>query len=96
MTKKKWRVTVTVNNSGLDFDDDVTSVILETDASVEQHTIAVALDRADKVLRIENSVGECSYDYYGWNCKTLMDEVCHLNEGWTWHESKPDIEFTIG
>lgn len=96
MTKKKWRVKVTVNNSGLDFGDDVSSVILETDASVEQHTIAVALDRADKILRIENSIGECLYDLYGWNCATLMDKVCLLNEGWAWHESKPDIEFTIG
>lgn len=98
MTKKKWRVQVTVNNSGLDFGDDVSSVILETDASVEQHTIAVALDRADKVLRIENSAGECSYDLYGWNCATLMDKVCLLyyKEGWTWYATKPDIEFTIG
>ena len=96
MTRKNWRVQVTVNNSGLDFGDDVSSVILETDASVEQHTIAVALDRADKILRIENSAGEFSYDLYGWNCATLMDKVCLLNEGWAWYATNPDIEFTIG
>lgn len=96
MTKKKWLVKVTVNNSGLDFEDDVSTVILETDDSVTHQDVAKALDRADKVLRIENRVGECSYDLYGWNCATLMDKVCLLNEGWIWYATNPDIEFTIG
>ena len=93
--KKEWLVKVTVNNCGLDFEDDVSSVILETDASVEQHTIAVALDRADHLLRKEDEEGECEYNELGWNCGALMDKVCEIT-GWEWYSQNPDIEFTIG
>lgn len=93
--KKNWLVKVTVNNSGLDFEDDVTSVYLVTDASVTHQDVAKALDRADKLLRKENKEGWCSYDMYGWNCTTLLEKVCEKTD-WTWFVLRPDVEFTIG
>ena len=96
MTKKNWLVKVTVNNCGLNFEDDVTSVYLVTDASVTHQDVAKALDRADKLLRKEDKEGWCEYDKEGWNCATLMDKVCLLNEDWIWYATNPDIEFNIG
>ena len=74
--KKNWLVKVTVNNSGFDFSDDVTSVYLVTDASVTHQDVAKALDRADKLLRKEDEDGGCIYDNIGCNYSSLMVEVC--------------------
>lgn len=92
--KKEWLIQVTVNNCGLDFDDDVSSVYLETDAEVPRDDIIKALTSADNCLREEDEDGECEYNDLGWNCSTLMDKVCSQT-GWSWYATNPSITFTI-
>lgn len=96
MAKKDVIVKVTVNNSGLDFGDDVNFVFLTVSA---EETICQVRDLIGKVnieLKEENENGECSYDLYGWNVTTLMDEVCDkANAGWSWRFLSPEIGIKI-
>ena len=93
--KKDWLVQVTVNNAGLDFDDDVSLVLVTVDASLSRAEVLKKIASVDKKLRKEDKDGECLYNEYGWNSSVLMDEVCE-KYGWSWESLNPDIEFTIG
>ena len=93
--KKDWLVKVTVNNCGLNFEDDVTLVLLTTGAEVEKaYIIQNALAETDKRLQEVDSDGMCKYDEYGWNACVLLDEVCEKH-GWTWNSLNPQVDFVI-
>lgn len=94
MAKKDVLVKVTVNNSGLDFSDDVDFVLVDVPAEVKVYQVQNAIEKADQELRKEDDDGECQYNYDGWNTCTLMDEVCK-NRDWTWSFLNPEISFTI-
>lgn len=92
--KKDLLVKITVNNSGLEFEDDVSLVLLTVDADLNELEVMKKITDVDSILRYENEDGECLYNYYGWNASVLMDEVCE-KYGWSWESLNPDIEFTI-
>ena len=91
---KSYLVRVVVNNAGLDFEDDVTFVNIETkDATlgdVNRH-----LWMTDQKLREEDSEGNCGYDNFGWNADTLLDALCKTYD-YTWSKLSFDLEYIIG
>lgn len=92
---KNVLVKVTVNNSGLDFEDDVDLAFITCPIHVENYQVQNALVKADKQLREENEEGDCAYNEEGWNIKTLLDSVCKAHN-WTWSRLVPKVDFTIG
>lgn len=92
--KKDWLVKVTVNNSGLEFEDDVDIVRLTTDGSVTKFEIEKIFIDANKKLSEEDEDGECIYNDIGWNTTSLMDEICDSRD-WTWEFIAPEIDFVI-
>ena len=95
MAKKDVIVKVTVNNAGLDFEDDVDIVIVTVPAELKSYELAKVITKADKELRVEDDEGECLYYKEGWNMITLMNKICDEND-WSWRHLRPEIEFTIG
>jgi hypothetical protein len=93
--KRDWLVKVTVNNAGLDFDDDVDFVQLTTDGSVTKFELEEIFIQTDKLLRKEDENDECEYNDFGWNASTLLDKICD-SRGWTWEFVAPEIDFVIG
>ena len=92
--KKDWLVEITVNNAGLDFDDDVSLVLVTVDAELTRAEVLKKIAAIDKKLRKEDKSGECLYNEYGWNAGVLLDEACE-KYGWSWEYLNPDIAFTI-
>lgn len=92
--KKDWLVKVTVNNSGLEFEDDVDMVRLTTDGSLTKFEIEEVFIKTDKQLREEDEDCCCEYDELGWNVCSLMDEICK-DRDWTWEFVAPEIDFVI-
>ena len=93
--KRDWLIRISVNNCGLDFEDDESLALLTTDANIEMaYVVQNALSEADKRLREEDKDGCCEYDEYGWNASVLLDEVCEKH-GWTWSCLNPQVEFVI-
>ncbi len=92
--KKDLLVKITVNNSGLEFEDDVSLVLLTVDADLTESEVIKNIASVDRQLRKEDEDGECLYNEYGWNADVLLDEACE-KYGWTWESLNPQIEFTI-
>ena len=96
MAKKDVIVKVTVNNSGLDFGDDVDFVLLTVSAEETICQVRDLIGKVDNELKEENENGECGYDLYGWNVTTLMDEVCDkASNGWSWRFLYPEITVEV-
>ena len=96
MAKKDVIVKVTVNNSGLDFTDDVDFVLLTVSAESTIHQIRDVIENVNAELKKENEDYECGYDLEGWNVTTLMDHVCDkVSDGWSWRFLYPEINVEI-
>jgi len=96
MAKKGVIVKVTVNNSGLNFEDDVDFVILTVSAEQTAYQIRELIEKVNNELKEENEDGECGYDLNGWNVTTLMDEVCDkASDGWSWSFLYPEISVEV-
>ena len=96
MAKKDVIVRVTVNNSGLDFSDDVDFVLLTVSAEQTIYQVRELIEKVNNELKEENDNGECGYDLNGWNVTTLMDEVCDkASDGWSWRFLYPEINVEV-
>ena len=98
MAKKDVILKVTVDNSGLEFEDDVDFVLLTVPAELTISDVNKVVEAADALLAEEfdddDYPYECLYDERGHNVETLMDEVCRGND-WTWRKLQPEIEVEI-
>jgi len=92
--KRDWLVKITVDNSGLEFGDDVDFIRLTTDGTVTKFDIVNTFVKTDTHLRKEDEDGHCEYNDIGWNTSAFLDEVCR-DRDWTWEFVAPEIDFTI-
>ena len=96
MAKKDVIVKVTVNNSGLNFEDDVDFILLTVPAELKIYQVQNIIEKVNNELKEENEDGECGYDLNGWNVTTLMDEVCDkASDGWSWRFLYPEISVEV-
>lgn len=91
---KDYTIKVTVNNSGLNFEDDVTLVTVYVPEEEDIDSVIEKITEVDKKLHEEDDSGDCEYSRRGYNYTTLMEEL-ELIYNWKWQVVSQDINFTI-
>lgn len=95
---KDFITQITINNSGLNFEDDISLAVITVPDVISKDNIREILNKIDKEFHNEeddegNYIG-CHYAEHGYNSDTLLKEM-HVRTGWTYKYIYPEISFTI-
>ena len=95
---KDFITQITVNNSGLNFEDDISLAVITVPDVISKDNIREILNKIDKEFHNdeddEGNYIDCNYARHGYNSDTLLKEM-YVRTGWTYKYICPDISFTI-